>query len=154
MVTLPQPSVSPLPSIHCCGFMCEVALPAPAAPGKWHPGFGFGRSIQSVVMFIHTEDPPPFPRLCSSSSCPSSPLSLVSVKFLRGYQITEQSEHGLASVWSSGPLLIVARSSPSMPGRPPELHLSGDRYNVKGIRPMSSLEANAMVTLVYSLAVL
>lgn len=138
--------------------MCEVALPAPAAPGKWHPGFGFGHSIQSVVyvLFVHTEDPPPFLPLCSSSSCPSSPLSLVSVKFLRGYQISqaEQSDHGLASVWSSGPLLIVTRSSPSMPGRPPELHLPGDRYNVKGIRPMSSLEDNAMVTLVYSLAVL
>lgn len=78
------------------------------------------------------------------------------MKFLRGYQVSqaEQSEHGLASVWSSGPLLIVARSSPSMPGRPPELHLPGDRYNVKGIRPMSSLEDDAMVTLVYSLAIL
>ena len=133
-------------------------MPAPAAPGKWHPGFGFGCSIQSVVyvLFVHTEDPSPFPPLCSSSSCPSSSLRLVSVKFLRGYQISqaEQSEHGLASGWSSGPLLIVARSSPSMPGRPPELHLPGDKYNVKGIRSMSSLEDNAMVTLVYSLAIL
>lgn len=78
----------------------------------------------SRLLCSYIQRTPPFPRLCSSSSCPSSPLSLVSVKFLRGYQITEQSEHGLASVWSSDPLLIVARSSPSMPGRPPELHLS------------------------------
>lgn len=55
--------------------MCEGALPAPAAPGKWHPGFGFGRSIQSVVyvLFMHTEDPPPH-SLLSALPPPALPL--------------------------------------------------------------------------------
>lgn len=117
---------------------------------------GLDLDILSSRLFLctvcaYSGPPPPTP-----FSCPSSPLSLISVKFLCGYQISQagQNEHVLASVWSSGLLFIMARSSPAMPDCPPELHLPGDRYNVKGIRPMSGLKDNAMVTWVYSLAIL